>query len=193
MKSLTSKLVKVMAEVKYVQKSGYNAFHKYNYATEADVLDKVRESLTKYNVFIFQSVENVTKEGELTTASVKYTLVDGDTGESMSVMSAGSGADKSDKGVYKAITGASKYFLLKNFMVATGDDPEASDVDGKATGHKVINATTINGTVTSSTQSPAGTTPTATTEDTPKKKPSFSRKTFAKAPPAVAATDDSEL
>ena len=191
MKSLTSKLVKVMAEVKYVQKSGYNAFHKYAYATEADVLDKVRESLTKHNVFIFQSVEGVTKEGELTTAQVKYTIVDGDSGESMTVMSAGSGADKSDKGIYKAITGASKYFLLKNFMVATGDDPEASDAQGKSTNVTVTQAVPGATALPANTQLQSSGTVTLA-EEPVKKKPSFSRKTFVK-PTATTASDDAEL
>ena len=188
-----------MSEVKYVQKSGYNAFHKYAYATEADVLDKVRESLTKHNVFIFQSVEGITKEGELTTAQVKYTFVDGDTGDSMSVMSAGSGADKSDKGVYKAITGASKYFLLKNFMVATGDDPEATDVQGNATVGKsdkgigvTINTATLAAPASITNTTTGLVTPATIAAEAPKKKVSFSRKNFTKteAPATTVSADD---
>ncbi len=36
----------------------------------------------------------------------------------------GQGLDNADKGYYKAYTGAVKYFLMKTFMISTGDDPE---------------------------------------------------------------------
>ena len=39
--------------------------------------------------------------------------------------------DKGDKALYKAKTGALKYFLADNFMVATGDDPETESPDAE--------------------------------------------------------------
>ena len=36
----------------------------------------------------------------------------------------GSGQDAGDKGIFKAISGAQKYALMKAFMIPTGDDPE---------------------------------------------------------------------
>lgn len=170
MKSLAKKLVKVMASLKAVKKTGYNDFHKYAYATEADVLDEVRDALAKENIFIFQSVEGVTKESDLTTVMIQYTFVDGDTGETMNVKAAGQGKDSGDKGIYKAQTGANKYFLLKNFLIPTGDDPEASDETGKSTAPKV--------TVNSSSD----------TEATKKK--SFARKDFSKSNTQTATGDD---
>ncbi len=135
MKNLTGKLVKVMLDVKRVAKNGRNEFHKYDYVTEADVLDTVRESLAKHNVFIFSSVEASHKDGDLTSVVVKHTVVDADSGEQMDVKSLGQGSDKSDKGSNKAITSAMKYFLLKNFLIPTGgDDVEATDETGKSTG-----------------------------------------------------------
>ena len=38
--------------------------------------------------------------------------------------SQGSGQDTGEKAVYKAVTGATKYFFYKFFNLATGDDPE---------------------------------------------------------------------
>ena len=49
-KKITSKLVKVMEEVSHVQKNGTNEFHKYQYATAADVLEKVNEALCKNKI-----------------------------------------------------------------------------------------------------------------------------------------------
>ncbi len=51
-------------------------------------------------------------------------LLDVDSGESHVSTAYGQGQDKGDKGVYKAATGAEKYFLLKTFLIATGDDAE---------------------------------------------------------------------
>ena len=44
-KKITSKLVNVMEEVSHVQKNGTNEYHKYQYATAANVLAKVNEAL----------------------------------------------------------------------------------------------------------------------------------------------------
>ena len=119
-------MVKVLGAVSgKVAKSGRNTHQKYNYVMEADLLDAVRSELISHGIFVFSSVESVVHEAGLTTVRTKHTFVDADSGESFDVFSAGQGADKQDKGVYKAITGSSKYFLMKNFMVAGDDDPES--------------------------------------------------------------------
>ena len=44
------------------------------------------------------------------------------------------------KGLYKAFTGSMKYFLMKNFLVATGDDPEQDSAAKKATATPLVAA-----------------------------------------------------
>lgn len=133
---LVKKLAKVMDEVKYIQKRGFNKFHKYKYATESDVSEKVREVLAEQNVVMLPDVvEHTSREHKnlkgnteyIATVKVKFTFVDGETGEQLSIHSVGEGQDSGDKAVYKAITGAQKYALMKAFMIPTGDDPEADD------------------------------------------------------------------
>lgn len=128
-----SKLAKVMQEVKYIEKKGYNKFNRYKYATESDVSEKIREVLSELNVIMMPDVvENSTREHTnrkghveyIATVKVKFTFIDGDTGEELSIHSVGEGQDAGDKGYYKAITGAHKYALMKAFMIPTGDDPE---------------------------------------------------------------------
>jgi hypothetical protein len=51
---------------------------------------------------------------------------DGVTGETLDYPWMGWGVDPGDKGGYKAITGAEKYFLMKTFLIPTGDDPEVT-------------------------------------------------------------------
>lgn len=132
--SLVTKLAKVMQEVKYIEKRGYNKFHKYKYATESDVSEKVREILAEQNVIMLPDViEHTTRNHTngkgnieyISTVKIKFNFIDGDTGEELSIHSVGEGQDAGDKAVYKAITGATKYALMKAFMIPTGDDPEA--------------------------------------------------------------------
>lgn len=131
---LARKLALISREIGKVPKTGHNAFHKYDYVTENDLVYAVRDKLAEANIFVFTSTETQHCEtilsggGEkstlLTTVCTKHTFVDGDTGEEFSVLSQGQGSDNGDKGGYKAITGAMKYFIYKCFMIPTGDDPE---------------------------------------------------------------------
>jgi hypothetical protein len=60
----------------------------------------------------------------IVTADMILTVLDGDTGEAWECKWLGCGQDAGDKGIYKALTGGYKYFLLQLFMIPTGDDPE---------------------------------------------------------------------
>lgn len=133
---LVIKLAKVMSEVQYLQKKGYNSFHKYRYATEADVNEKVREELAKQNVVMLPSMlahsmrEHTNRSGAIeyiTMVDMEFRFIDGDTGEELVIRMSGEGQDAGDKGIYKAISGAQKYALMKAFMIPTGDDPEGDE------------------------------------------------------------------
>lgn len=133
-KNLYAKLAEVMSEIGYVEKRGYNDFHKYRYVTEADLVDAVREKLAARNVMVIPSLTGIDeravtnakgKASTITTAKVAFTFCDGDTGQTHVAEWAGAGDDPADKGLYKAYTGAVKYFLMKSFLIPTGDDPEA--------------------------------------------------------------------
>ena len=50
MKNLAKKLVDVMKDCGHVSKNGSNDFYKYKYATAADVLSLVNDSLTKHGI-----------------------------------------------------------------------------------------------------------------------------------------------
>lgn len=141
---LVTKLANILGEIGKVPKSGRNTFHNYDYVTENDLVYAVRDKLSAAGIFVFTSVESQSHEvfkdtgrdGQektslLTTVTTKHTFVDGETGEQFSVLSQGQGSDVGDKGGYKAITGAMKYFLYKCFMIPTGDDPEADDKTDK--------------------------------------------------------------
>lgn len=134
--ALYKKLSAVMAEVERIPKNGWNSFHKYKYAQEADVSEHLRKAFATQGLFVLPSClkqEIVTQAGKdgdsnyLTIIDMEMTIVDTETGESVTVKWAGQGQDKGDKGLYKAFTGAVKYFLMKTFLIPTGDDPEEDE------------------------------------------------------------------
>lgn len=127
----------VMQEVGYVQKTGNNDFHGYRYATEADILERLRPAMVKHGLVLIPSVQQVSSIDQHgnTTVSVHYTLahVSGAVWP-QPIVAAGCGGDRSksgigDKGLYKALTGANKYMLFKLFQIETGNDPEETEGD----------------------------------------------------------------
>lgn len=132
-RNLVIKLCEILGEVDRVPKRGRNEFHKYDYVMETDLVEAVRQKLAERNIFLLSSVEELRREDTLTEARIKFTFLDGDSGESLSFYYFGQGDDKGDKGAYKAYTGALKYAIMKNFLVPTGDDPEAdTETDRRA-------------------------------------------------------------
>ena len=133
---LVVKLINVMKAVGYIQKTGFNKTMNYSFVKESDVLEKMREALLAQNVLMIPDIDNMevrdheTKSGTkdiITSVRIKYTFYDGDSEETISFHMGGQGQDAGDKGVYKAITGATKYALTKPFLIPTGDDPEADE------------------------------------------------------------------
>lgn len=129
--NLVQKLCQVMAAVERVAKNGRNEFHKYDYAREADIVEAIRGELAQRNLFIFPSVTTHSRTNEITDIMVRWTFCDGDSGEVRDCDIPGTGHDKGDKGVYKALTGSEKYFLMKAFLIPTGDDPEKDEGGSK--------------------------------------------------------------
>lgn len=135
--NLAQRLLAITEEIGTVAKDGRNEFQNYDYAREVDFVNALKPLLVKHGVIIIPEgqVTNLSPSGKdgkstLTTIVMKYRIVNVDNQEDYYLAQApGQGMDSSDKGVYKAITGAKKYFIANTFMVATGDDPEA---DGKA-------------------------------------------------------------
>ena len=134
MQNISKKFVEVMRDCSHVAKNGSNDFHKYKYATAADVLEKVNASLTKHGLAtavtpnILNTQQITTAKGNvenLVTVEVVVTLIDPDSGETLTIKGLGSGQDAGDKAVAKAQTMAIKYAYLNSLAIATNDDPEA--------------------------------------------------------------------
>lgn len=142
-KTLVTKLAEVMGIMRGVKKEGFNKAQNYRFVRETDVAERASEALAERRVWIHQTVTfsemtplYITNSGLqmwLTHVKMDFRFIDGETGEVTEPQNfEGYGADTGDKGIYKAMTGAEKYFLMKSFLVSTGDDPEADEKVDKA-------------------------------------------------------------
>jgi hypothetical protein len=143
--TLAAKLAELMGEVEALPKNGWNDHFKYHFVQEADVVAALRAGLSKRKIAFLPSVTDVqdttivtkSQNGEktklITTVRMSFQFVDGESGEVLTREWAGRGEDASDKGLYKAITGGNKYFLLKCFLIPTGDDPEQESKQERST------------------------------------------------------------
>lgn len=126
----------------FLQKGKENQFDHYKYFSEAQYKNLMTElfatcglELTSSQI-AYEDIEGTDKQPFGRRVTFRYTLTDTDTGFYEYCDTSGEGFDKGDKAGYKADTGSLKYYIANNFMVATGDDPEAESPDGKKTGKK---------------------------------------------------------
>ena len=130
-----AKLAKKMAEVikksGKVKKEGHNDYQNYSYATHADIVEELRKTIAEEGIFILPHPQEFSLDQTLTTIHMDFEIIDTETGYGITVNWIGQGMDKGDKGIYKAYTGALKYFLLDTFMISTGDDPEKESPENK--------------------------------------------------------------
>lgn len=123
--SLARKLAEVMAAVGRIPKRGYNEHFKYQFVLEADVLDVVRKELSDRKIILIPQILSVERTGaNLTQIAMRFTFMDGETLETIDYSWFAQGQDTQDKGISKAATSGEKYFLLKAFLIPTGDDPD---------------------------------------------------------------------
>ena len=145
-KSLVAKLAEAMEQVGGVEKKGRNQAQNYDYVKAADVAKALRHELLQRGVMIIpDEVECITKQIQFTNAKgetrqsnevqvkTAYHITDGAT--ELVMHGIGIAWDSGDKAIYKAKTGALKYFLRGLGLVPDEkDDPEfdAPLVDKKA-------------------------------------------------------------
>lgn len=133
MAKLYTKIHKVMeATNSVVEKTGKNTSQNYTYASDEDIVKHIRAELVKAKLIVLPTLQEssireiTTKTGtsNITKVRVGFMICDPETGDHVTVYFEGEGWDSTDKGIYKAYTGAKKYFLINTFMLASTDDPE---------------------------------------------------------------------
>lgn len=115
-------------------KDGINQHQEYKYISADQYRENFEKGLRAVGLdYAFSVVDYVfnqkgaSEKMHLTNIKFECEIIDIETGESRLYRGVGDGADNGDKGVYKAQTGALKYFIANNFMVKEGGDPEASE------------------------------------------------------------------
>ena len=134
--ALFAKLARVMGRLKKLPKSGYNDHFKYNFVTDSDVSDAVRTALAAENVAFFARMHDVQQAEKKTIVHFSFIFADGETGAIWACDWTGEAIDTQDKGIAKAATSALKYFLMKTFVLSSGDPDYDSD-----NGAKTVNGT----------------------------------------------------
>ena len=131
-KELYKKILAVQKVLEPLEKTGWNDFQKYNYSTAGDVLLPVQRACNEQGLIVIADcIESKIEPGRASVV-VRLSVVDTETGESLSVTAPGYSEDFSykdnrpngDKAVYKAITGATKYAIRSCFCLPSDDDPE---------------------------------------------------------------------
>jgi hypothetical protein len=128
-KSIAGAICAVMKDCKGIKETGYNKHANYKYASDADILRVVQPSMATHGLALTIDdidIEHRSLGGKMAqwcVAKVTYRLTH-TSGEHLTVVAIGSGADNVDKGPYKALTGALKYALRAIFLLPTGQDPD---------------------------------------------------------------------
>jgi DNA-directed RNA polymerase subunit RPC12/RpoP len=133
---LASKLIKLMKALSNVPKDKLNEGQNYKYLSSDGLLARVNPACVKeglatvvHNEVI--SWKEVTKKSgmvwQLVATRVTITIIDQDTGASITTEGIGMGEDPGDKAFSKAQTQGRKYALMLALNISTGDDPELDE------------------------------------------------------------------
>jgi len=129
---LFQKILAVQKVLEPLEKTGWNDFQRYNYSTAGDVLLPVRRACNEQGLIVIADCIDANIESGRASCTIRLSVTDSETGESLSVTAPGYAEDFSykenrpngDKAVYKAITGATKYAVRSFFCLPSDDDPE---------------------------------------------------------------------
>lgn len=122
---LAKKMVTILGSIGPVAKKGTNSHFNYKFVREEDLVARIRPLMVDAGVFMLVEVTSERKEGTNTTVEMNFELIDAETGYSFTGHGVGYGSDSGDKGASKAQTSCVKSWLMKTFLVSSGDDPEA--------------------------------------------------------------------
>ena len=131
MTKLYKKLLAIMNETKAIEKNLTIEFKtaKYKAVSESAVLNEIKPLLKKHGVMILPIETEMEQTGTLTKLTVKWKVVDCESGEFEILSSVGNGSDSQDKGSGKAFTYAYKALIQKTFMLFSGEDTDNEHSD----------------------------------------------------------------
>ena len=122
---LFARIAQVMGKVRSLPKDGYNKQNAYNYVSSDTALDAIGRAMAEFGVVVIPSMvhyDTVT-DGKMTRAKAEFDMhICGAEGDVFTSRWTSEGIDygNPDKALTKAITYATKTFLLKLFVVGAG-------------------------------------------------------------------------
>lgn len=129
-KNIYQRILAVMSDVAYIQKSDKKVNNQYSFVTHDEVSRVLHPKLVEHGIVVVPSVVNWRQDGNRTEADVEVAFVNADAPDDrVTVRALGFGIDPQDKGPGKAVSYATKYAMLKTFVLETGDDPERDSID----------------------------------------------------------------
>lgn len=125
-------ITEVMGEVPEIEKTGRNERHGYNYVEESTVAETIRPLLAEAGLVVVPDILGVqdytvpgrNSDNRISRLKLHFWFMDAKDGSALRVTMFSEGQDPLDKAIYKALTAAEKYALMKTFVMGTGDDPE---------------------------------------------------------------------
>lgn len=137
--TLAAKIAAIAGEIKGIQKDGYNPHQKYSYPRPETVYRATKTKLAERQIAVVPHITRIerapaqTSKGNTQTATTIWmhiVIIDGETGQTMSISWAGEGWDAQDKGIAKAQTIAMRTLFMHLFQIPSGEveDPDAEGV-----------------------------------------------------------------
>lgn len=138
--SLTTKIAHISARVGKIEKSGTSAGYgdSFNYIEYGVVAGKLRDLLDEYKVIIYPEIKSYEcqeitsqkgKAGYHYILSMHFTISNGEKlDDKMECDWLGEATDYGDKGVNKAITAATKYFIMRLLQVSEKGDEDPDSI-----------------------------------------------------------------
>jgi hypothetical protein len=129
-KTLNQKVISIMKSAQAIGKKSYNDKQNYRYVEAVDVIREVRSLMVEQGLRLRSEVTSIERQpcGKMTlaTITIKYSLINAETGETETTMLIAEGADTGDKAINKAMMSGLKYFFRDTFMLEFADDAEAT-------------------------------------------------------------------
>ena len=147
--SIASKLATIGKEIGSIKKSGKNILQKYDYIEYGVVAGRIRELFDKYQIIIIPNVDNI-QQDEITNKNggkgyhfvlqMTFTLINGENIDDREIATwCGEASDYGDKGINKAETSGTKYFLMRLFNISEkGEDNDANSIEMESTKPKSL-------------------------------------------------------
>lgn len=129
----------IMGEVGSVEKRGRNDFHRYDYATAADIAHALQKRMADAGLIIVPNQRGMTMLDDGNVLAIEFEFmvehVSGDRLTDRPVFTGMAAARNTkggfdDKAANKCLTAASKYFALNLFRIPTGDYHDADGDEG---------------------------------------------------------------